>query len=841
MNSLVRDLHFSLRYLQRHRLFSLMAVLTLVLGIGPTTAIFNLLNAVMLRQLPVQTPRELILLGRGRPMGIDVGFPNGNTELFSYPFYRRLHRESAVFSGVAAMQSLPNEVSAAVEGGIVSEPVSARLVSGTYFPVLGINPYRGRLLTDSDDQSVGAHPVAVASYSWWQERFSGDPKIIGKKVTIGSTVFTIIGVTPPNFFGTSVGESPSLWVPLAMQGQIQPGMNGFNDPSFRSLYIVGRLKPGMTIPQANANTNLLFRQSLRESLGSAPDPARLQDIQHAYVELTSMATGVSRLRFQISLPLRILMGAVAFVLLITCANISSLLLAKAASREKEVSIRTAVGASRLQLIRQLLTESVLLCLVAGCLGIALAWWLSRVLVSMVSAGIGAVSLDVHVDSTLLSFALAVSLGTALLVGLVPAMRSTRVDVASSMKEGKRLRIGAKRNALGRILVCAQVALSVVLLAGAALLLRSLVNLTRVHPGFNVGSTLVFHLDPSVLGHPPRSAAIDNLYDELERRVAAVPGVQAASFSMLTFGEGEWDVPASVAGYVPRSSNDSIIHNNIVGPSFFSALGMNLLGGRSFDSTDSASSNDVAVINDTMRKRFFGQESPVGKHFAMGNPGRTRDVEVIGIVGDAKLESLDEPPMPAAYFPYTQYQSYGGGSGYLYDFVVRYSGDAESVAKDVREAIGSVNRNLPINDVTTLAEQVSRSLVPQSIISRFSIFFGLLAAFLACVGIYGLMSFVVSNQTREIGIRIALGARRGTVQWMVIRDLLTLLAVGVAIGVPVALAASRFVSSMLFGLTPSDPLSIVTAVGLMSIAAALAGYIPARRAAKVDPMVALRYE
>ena len=841
MNGLLQDFGYAVRQLHRHPGFSLMAVLTLALGIGPTTAIFNLLNAVMLRTLPAEKPRELILLGQGRPMGVDVGLPNGNTELFSYPFYRRVQRESEVFSGVAAMQSLPADVSATLESANAAEPVSARLVSGTYFSVLGINPFRGRLFTDADDHTSGAHPVAIASYSWWDQRFNRDPEIVGKKLTIGSTVFTIIGVTPPHFFGTTVGESPNLWLPLAMQGQVPPGINGFNDPGFRSLYIVGRLKHGITLAQASANTNVLFKQALREYVGSAPDPARLQDIQRAYVELSSMAAGVSRLRLQVSLPLRILMGVVGLVLLITCANISNLLLARSASREREISIRTAVGGNRIQLIRQLLTESLLLCLLAGCLGIALAWWASHLLVNMVAAGLGPLVLDVNLDLPVLGFALVVSLGTALLVGLVPALRSTRVDTASALKEGQRLRIGATRNVIGRVLVASQIALSVVLLVGAALLLRSLVNLTRVSPGFNPSNVLVFHVDTSAFHHPPRSTQVNNLYDQLERRVAAVPGVQAASFAMMTFGEGAWQVPVSVPGYVPRSDNDNIAHNNVVGTNFFSAMGVPLMAGRIFTSADAENTPAVAVINDTARKRFFGQQSPLGRHFSVGDPGRTRDVEIIGVVRDAKLESLDEPPLPAAYLPYTQYRNYGGGSGYLYDFVVRYSGSPESVAGEIREAITSENRVLPINDVTSLAEQVDRSFVPQTIISRFSSFFGLLAALLACVGIYGLMSYVVSNQTREIGIRIALGARYRNVQWMIMRDSLILVAAGLAIGVPTALATSRLVSSLLFGLTPADPISILTAIVLMSAVATLAGYLPARRAAKVDPMVALRYE
>jgi predicted permease len=841
MRKLAPDIRYALRQFRRNPGFTVMAVLTLALGIGATTAIFSLMNAVLLRPLPVQKPQELLLLGDGVQLGVNEAFPHGATTLFSNLFYRELQQKNQVFSGVAAMQSLPSDTYATIGNSNTNEPVSARLVSGSFFSVLGVNPTLGRMLTDGDDRVAGASPFVVASYAWWNRRFDRDSSIIGKQLTIGSTTYTIVGVAAPEFFGTTVGESPNLWIPLSMQAQLQPGLNGLQDKMFQDLYLMGRMKPGISGAQVAVNTNLVFKQILHEYAGAAPDQSRLQEIQHAQISLTSMATGLSRLRIRVSMPLQILMGAVGLVLLIACANLATMLLARAASREREIAVRMAVGAARSRLIRQLLSESLVLSSMGGALGVVFAWWASHVLLKMVAAGLGPLYLDLNLDFYVLGFALLVSVGTALLFGLAPAFRTTRIELVPSLKEGKGASSPAGRAPLGKVLVVSQIALSLVLLAGATLFVRTLVNLARVNPGFDKDNTLIFHLDTPASGQEARTPAIHNLYRQIEQRVQSVPGVSAASFTMLAFGEGAWKTPSSAPGYVPGSEGEAWVHDNLIGANYFAATGIPLLTGRTVGSQDTENSPRVAVINQTMARRFFGNESPLGKHFSMGDPRDPRDVEVIGVVGNSKYEAMDEPPFAAAYFPYTQYHHYGGGSGYLFDLMVHYSGNSESIANEVRRAVAAVNRNVAVSDVVSVNELIERSVVPQSLIAQLSSFFGVLAVLLACIGIYGLMSYAVNRRTSEIGIRLALGADRANVRWMVMREVLLLVGIGLAIGVPAALATDRLVASLLFGLTPTDLVSIFAAIGLTLIVAAIAGYIPARRATRIDPMVALRYE
>jgi predicted permease len=841
MSKLLQDVRYALRQLRKNPGFTFMAVLTLALGIGATTAIFSLMNAVMLRMLPVHKPEELVLFGSGGPMGVENVFPNAATDLFSYPFYRDFQQKNQVFSGVAAMQSLPNDIYATVGSATETEPLSARLVSGTYFSVLGVNPVVGRVFTDADDQGAGAHPVAVLSYGVWDRRFQRDRSIVGQHLTVGSTVFTIIGVAPPGFFGTIVGESPDLWIPLSMETQVPPGWNGLDDKMFQSLYVFGRLKPGVSAAQAGANTNVVFKQILHDFAGPAPDQGRLADIQHAQIILTPAATGLSRLRFRVSMPLRILMAVVVLVLLIACANIANLLLAHGTSRGREIAVRMAVGAGRARLIRQLLSESLLLSFVGGLLGVAFAWWASQFLLRMVAAGLGPISLDVGLDRYVLGFTVAVSVATAVVFGLLPAFRATRVELVSSLKEARGSTQAGGRSRLARILVVGQVALSLVLLAGAGLFLRTLVNLSNVDAGFDPHGAMVVHLDPSATGLKPRSPQATSLYQQVEQRVDAIPGVSKSSFCLFSFGEGGWRTYVFSAGFAPRSESDRSIHGNIVGPDFFAAMGTPVINGRTLGAQDTASSPRVAVINRAMALRLFPNESAIGKHFGIGGNDHSNDVEVVGVVEDAKLESLDEELSPAAYFPYSQFADYGAGPGYLFELVVRYSGNAESLGGEVRQAIAEVNRSLPIAGINTLSEQVDHSMVPQSLIAQLSSFFGLLAVFLASIGLYGLMAYAVNKRTSEIGVRMALGARQSSVRWMVLREALLLVALGILIGVPAALAADRLLSSLLFGLSPTDPLNLLTAVVFTFAIAAFASYIPARRAMNVDPIVALRYE
>jgi len=837
LERLGQDVRYAVRMMKASPGFTLVAVLSLALGIGGNTAIFSLMNAVMLRSLPVQEPDRLALFGNGTWIGITDGLPDHSWQLFSYPFYQEVQRENQVFSGVAAMMSLPNDVRGVVSGNTESEPVHTRLVSGTYFQVLGVNAIAGRTFTDAEDQIPGANPVAVISYTWWQRRFGRDPAVVGKTLTIGSTVYKILGVAPPEFFGTSVGESPDLWIPLAMNAQLPPGWGGekaLREPSFQALYILARLKPGVATTQANAQVNLVFKQSLHERVGPHPSEKELSDIRHALIDLTPGGRGLSQIRQQFSTSLWLLMAAVAVVLLIACANIANLLLARAASRTKEIAVRLSIGASRLRLIRQMLTESVLLAVLGGAAGIAVAGWASQLLVWMVSTGSETLPLHVAPDARVLAFTTLLSVATGILFGVAPALRATRVELSSSMKEGRGRISTRSRNVLAKALIVSQVTLSAVLLIGAGWFVRSLVNLRNVDTGFNKENVLVLEVDTPSLGYKDGDPRLTTIYRQAEQRVSAVPGVRSVSFSFFTFNPGAWTTSAYPDGRTPPPEGQREIHNNVVGPDFFATMGLPVTLGRGFALNDTVKSPKVAVINETMAHRFFPGASPIGLRFGFSRE-HSGEIEVIGVVKDAKYESLREKPTPMAFYPYTQRVQFLG------NFTVRYAGDPGGIVSAIRRAFGEVNQNLPITHVTTLADQVDNTLVGDKLIARLSSFFGLLALLLASIGIYGVLSYAVARRTSEVGLRMALGARRSNVLWLVMRDVLTLVAIGLAAGVPVALASGRLVSGLLYGLSNVDPVSIAAAVGILALVAGVAAYLPARRASMVDPGTALRYE
>ncbi len=838
LERLGQDLRYAVRMMRKSPGFTAVAVLSLALGIGANTAIFSLMNAVMLRSLPVDEPDRLVLFGKGWAVGITDGLPDGSCQLFSYPFYRGVQRKNQVLSGVAAMESLPNDVRGVVSGNTGPEPLRTRLVSGTYFSVLGVNAVAGRTFTDAEDQAPGGHPVAVMSYSWWQRRFGRDRSVIGKTLTIGSTAYTIIGVAPPEFFGTSVGESPDLWIPAAMIAKVPPawgGETGLRDPSFQSFYILARLKPGVTVAQAGAQVNVLFKQSLRERVGSAPSQKELSAIQHALIDLTPGGRGLSQIRIQFSTSLQILMAAVGLVLLIACANIANLLLARAASRRREIAVRLSIGASRMRLIRQMLTESVLMAVLGGAAGILFAWWAGRLLLWMVSTGVEMLPLRIAPDARVLAFTSLLSLATGILFGLTPAFRATLVNLSSSLKEGRGSVSARSNNLLAKALIVSQVALSAVLLIGAGLFVRSLMNLRGVDTGFDRENVLVIGVDTPSLGYKDGDPRLVDVYHGVEERVSALPGVRAASFSMFTFNQGTWSSWAFAQGHTPPPENQREVHHNVVGPAFFATMGLPIILGRAIGPQDTEKSPKVAVINETMARRFFPNESPIGQHFGLSEAEHSGEIQIVGVAKNAKYESLQEDPEPAAYYPYTQ------NAGYYNNFEVRYSGDPRGLMPAIRRAFGEVDRNLPIADVRPLAEQVDNSLVEQRLTARLSTFFGLLALLLASIGIYGVLSYAVAQRTSEVGLRMALGAQRANVVWMVMRDVLALVAGGLMIGVPAALALERLAAGMLFGLANVDAPSLAAAVLILAAVAGFAAYLPARKASLVDPMTALRYE
>ena len=543
--------------------------------------------------------------------------------------------------------------------------------------------------------------------------------------------------------------------------------------------------------------------------------------------------GFSRLRFHVFRAAESFDGYGGLVLLIACANIANLLLARSTARVRELAVRQALGAGRSRLIRQLLTESLMLALTGGALGIAFASAASRLLLRMVSDGRTELNLNVALDMRLLLFTLMVTLATALLFGTIPAFRATRVQVTDWLKEGRGQTGGSSKGLLARALVVSQVALSLVLLVGSGLFVRALMNLNNVDSGFNKENVIRLRVDPSSAGYK-EDTRLENLYRQIKQRVSALPGVRAASFSGFTFNQGTWNNSIWVQGY-PEGHRDVAVHHNAVGNGYFAVMGIPVLAGRTFGPQDSANSRKVGVIGETTARTLFPSGSPIGKHYGRGGADHAADIEVIGVVKDVKYNSLDEEQQPGDYLPFSQ------NVRLLNEFEVRYSGDTGAMVAAIREAIHDVDYTLPVSDVTTLDEQVARSITNQRLVAQLSSFFGVLAVFLSCIGIYGLMSYVVSRRTNEIGVRMALGAKPVNVLWLVMRESLWLVAVGTAIGVPVALASQRLVASMLFGLRPNEPVTLLGGVGLLLLVAALAGYLPARRASRIDPMVSLRYE
>ncbi|WP_058187730.1 ABC transporter permease [Terracidiphilus gabretensis] len=829
LESFVQDTAYGVRSMLRSKALIGVALLSLALGIGANTAIFSLLDAVLLRMLPVKEPQRLMLLGTARTNGVSDAY--GFTELFSYPFYRELQKQNSVFSDTAAMFSMKSDIHGFIGNETSSVLMKAQLVSGTYFSTLGMEAGMGRLLSDADDSTEGDHPVVVVSDAWWKRAMGKDPAVLGRTLKIGPTVFTIVGVAPAEFFGTMVGDAPDLWIPFSMVKAVPPYFDGYKNNFAESLYIFGRMKPSVTPEQATANVNVLFRLILLSFTDRKPDQRELANLNNTHVPLTSMGTGLSRLRRQFSEPLQMLMGIVALVLLIACTNIANLLLARATARARELAVRQALGAQRGRIIRQLLTESLVLSFAGGALGIAFAMGASRLLLRMVSSGPEVTPLNVGLNTTVLLFTLGITVATALLFGTIPAFRATRVELTETLKEGRGMVKGGTKNLLARTMVVLQVALSLALVVGASLFLRSLINLTNVDTGFNRENVLRLNIDPSSVDYKDGEPRLTTMFEEIEAKVSALPGVHAASFSDFVFHEGSWNgwivVPGAPVNY------DVQVKHDVVGNSFFATMQIPLIAGRTFVPQDTAKSPHVAIINEHMAKTFFPEGSPIGKSYHMGT--NDSPVQIIGVVKDAKFGSLDETPQSIDYIPYLQHPQY------VDDLSVRYTGDFNAIADAVQQTIHSIDRSLPITDVTTLDEQVQRSVTNQRVVAQLSIFFGLLAVFLSCIGIYGLMSYIVSQRTNEIGIRMALGAPQSNVRWLVLREIAVMVLVGIAIGVPATLAGGRLVTHMLFGLKDNDPASIALAVGVLLVVGLIAGYFPARRASRVDPMIALRYE
>jgi len=819
-DEMFQDLRFGIRLLWKNPGFTAVAALSLALGIGANTAIFSLVDAVLLKTLPVKSTEQLVLL--------DAFNQRGERRNFSYQVFEQLRVRTQFFSGVLAALDGTSRMEVSDPGsGAWTEQAEVQLVSGEYFQVLGVNAVVGRTLTAADNQTPGAHPVAVLSYGFWQRRFAGDVSVIGKSITLKAHPFTIIGVTPPAFFGEAVGRAPDIWAPLMMQPTFDRGQSYLGDANTGWLRIMARLQPGMSEAQAQASLAIRLEQIKAE-----PDDLGKSARNIAKIELSPGGRGLADFRARFSIPLRILMAVVGLVLLIACANVANLLLARATTRGREVAIRLAIGAGRFRLIRQFLTESVLLAAIGGALGLLLAWWGSHFLLVLVSSDSSAIPIDVTPNTRILGFTILVSLLTALIFGLAPAFAATRQDVNAALKMTA---LARPRLSLSRFLVIAQVALSLLLLTGAGLFVRTLRNLRTLDLGFAAESVIQVRINPQASGY--KQEQLPDLYRRLLEKLNSAPGISSASMAGSGFRTGtSRSCCISVEGYTHRPDEDRQVQTNRVTPGYFQTMGLRLLLGRDFTPQEASSKPfefpKIAIINETMARYYFGEANPLGKRFGWGDPPKLKtDIEIIGVVKDANYGSLRDKAPRLIYFPQQ-------GETLL---VARAAGPAPPLAPIIRREIEAVDKNLEISTVRTVPQLRDQALVQERLLAELSSFFGLLALLLACIGLYGVMSYDVARRTHEIGVRMALGADAMDVVRLVMRETMSLVVIGLIAGLVAALLTTRLIASLLYGLTPDDPLTVGLASLLLLTVAALAGYLPARRAARVDPMVALRTE
>ena len=840
MNTLLQDLRYGLRMMRKSPAFTFIAVLTLALGIGANTAIFSLINAVLLRMLPVASPGELVVVGDPTEAHRrSLGTPQ--VDILSYPLYRELRDNNHVFSGILGSGEEHQLKVETDRLGEVTSKATGVLVTGNYFSVLGVNAFMGRVLTSEDDKTPGGHPVAVVSYQFWQRKLSADPAIVGQPVRLNGQPFTVIGVAPPNFFGDTVGDTQDVWIPMMMEEQILSGRPWLENYDASWLRVIARLKPGVSIAQARADVNVVFKQTLEGPAKSKIHADDMEELRKSKIDVVEGGTGFSQVRGDFREALLLLMGMVGLVLLIACVNVANLLLARSTVRKKEIAVRLSIGASPVRLVRQLLTESILLAFTGGACGLLVARWGSYGLLRLTLGRSGLDGVIATLDAHILLFTAGVCLLTGILFGLIPAIRSLKFEVAPTLKDSSAAQRGLTSRSSGnwgKALVVCQVSLSVLVLFGAGLLVRSLQNLHNLDLGYQRDGLLMVDTDPLSAGYTVKK--VPQFYDEITHRISALPGIRGVTCSMNgLFSGSESDSPMKVEGYVPVRGGSPVITLDAVGANYFSTLGVPIILGREIGPQDTTASQLVAVINQAMANSYFKNTNPIGKRIWTDDEAHRNlpPFTIVGIAGNAQDHDLHKPVKPRFYVPLTQFPD----NVYGINFEIRTAGKASALAEPVRKTIRSFDSRVPIGAIRALDAQIDTSIHSDIVIARLSAVFGILALLLACIGVYGIMSYAVSGRTREIGVRMALGARRQDVLWLVLRGALIMVAVGIGIGIPAAFAASRLIQSMLFQLTTFDPISMLVVIVVLSTVAMIAGLIPARRATKVNPVVALRYE
>ncbi|MBI4902377.1 MAG: ABC transporter permease [Acidobacteria bacterium] len=833
MRSLLPDIRFALRAMRRSPLFTSVAVLSLALGIGANTAIFTLMDQIMLRPLPVKDPERLVMLyQRGNHNGSNMG-----SRMHSYPIYRDYQQKAAPLAEVLCRRLVATSISVDNQ----TERVGAEMVSGNYFSMLGVKPRLGRVFSsDEDDRVSRGHPVAILSHDYWKTRFANDRNVIGKKILINNYPMTVVGVAAEGFTGLDPAQSSQIWVPILMKPVMVPEWEWVQveDRRTRWVQVFGRLKPGYTVESAKAPLQGLFMQ-VRQYEMTLPAAAKWSNyMREQFMKGTLLVEaadgGYSQLRNNSSKALVVLMCMVGLVLLIACANVANLLIARAFARQKEIAVRLSIGASRGQLVRQLLVESMVLSFIGGVLGVGLAVLLTKGMLAFVPAEGNPLLIQPNPDTRILGFTLGLTFLTGLIFGVVPALRASRPDLWTTLKDAMGSIAGTGGSLfLRKGLVAAQVALSFLLLFGAGLFVRSLQNLKATNTGFeNIDNLITFQVAPALSGYDaPRTV---HFYQQLLEQIRGLPGVKSAGIAAVPLLSGdEWDSSVRVEGHQAADGEDMQAFMNALSPGYFATMGIPVIEGRDFDHRDMKKDAKVTIVNRRFAKHYFKDRSAVGRHLGRGGPNSKLDIEIIGVVEDTLYEGPREGVRRQAFVPYY------GNNGVA--FYIRTATSSQSSYAALRSEVRKLDAGMPVYQMKTLEAQLDQTLLTERLIAMLSASFGLLATLLAAIGLYGVMAFVVARRTKEMGIRMALGAQGSSVIWLVMREVLLLLGIGLAVGIPSALGLGRYVASQLFGVKPTDPmLALVTTMMLICVSG-LSGFIPARRASRIDPILALRYE